>query len=66
MKAGKEKTKCLLDKAGKGSVRALVQFHVKGIKYDSQAQEPLIKDCEGEKSCLLDRGKGSVHVKIKR
>ena len=35
MKAGKEKTKCLLDRAGKGSVKAYVQVQVKGIKHES-------------------------------
>ena len=61
MKAGKEKTKCLLDISGRGSVKASVQ--VKRLKDDTPAQEPLIKDGRGENVCLLDGGKGSVHVK---
>ena len=62
LKAGKDKTMCLQDIAGKDSVKACVKVQVKGIKYESPAQEPLIKDGKGEKSCLLDGGKGSVHV----
>ena len=42
MKAGKEKTKCLLDMAGKGSVKASVQVKMKVIKDQSPAQELLI------------------------
>ena len=53
----------LVDKAGKGSVMASVQVQVKGIKYESPAQEPLIKDGKGEQIFLLGGGKGSVHLK---
>ena len=44
MKAEKEETTCLLDVAGKGSVKASVQVPVKGIKDKSPVQEPVIKD----------------------
>ena len=47
-----------LDVAGKGSVKA-----VKGIKYESPAQESRIKDGKVERCCLLDERKDSVHVK---
>ena len=53
----------MLDVAVKGSVKFSVQSQVKGIKYESSAREPLIKDVKGEKSCLLDGGKGTIHVK---
>ena len=55
MKAKKEKTNCLLDIAGDGSVIASVQVQVKGIKGESPAQELLIMDGKGEKICMLDR-----------
>ena len=63
MKVGKEKTKCLLDIAGKESGKASVKVQVKGIKYESPSQESFVKDSKGEKSWLLDGGKGTVHVK---
>ena len=65
MKAGREKTKCQLDIAGKSSFKASVHVQVKGIKDESPAQEQLIMDGKGEKSCLLDGGKDSVHVKLR-
>ena len=45
MKAEKAETTCLLDVAGKGSVKTSVQLPVKGIKDKS----PVIKDDKGEK-----------------
>ena len=63
MKAKKEETTWLLDVAGKGSVKASIQVPVKLIKHESPAQEPVIKYGKGERSCLLDGGNGTVHVK---
>ena len=44
MKAETEKTTCLLDVAGKCSVKTSVLVLVKGIKDKSLFQEPVIKD----------------------
>ena len=63
MKADKEEKTCVLDVAGKGSFKTSVQVPVKGIKSMSPVQEPVIKDVKGKRSCLLDGGKGIVHVK---
>ena len=57
MKAGKEETTCLLGVARKCSVKAFVHVPVKGKKYEYLAPEPVIKDGNGRKSCLLDGGK---------
>ena len=54
IKAGKEKKKSLLDITGKISVKASVQVQLKGIKDESPAQEPLLKNGNREKSFLLD------------
>ena len=43
MKAGKEKTKSLLDIEGKDCVKASVQVQVKWIKDECPARKPLIK-----------------------
>ena len=63
IKAEREETTCLLDVAGKGSVKTSAQVPVKGIKSMSPVQEPVRKDVKGKRSCLLDGGKGIVHVK---
>ena len=63
MKPKKEEKTWLLEVAGKGSVKASVQIPVEGIADKSPAQEPLIKDDKGERSCLLDSVNGIVHVK---
>ena len=62
MKARKEETTCLLDVAGKCSVKASVHVPVKVKKDGSPAPEPVIKDGKKMKSCLLDGGKRSVHL----
>ena len=59
MKAEMEETNCLLDEAGKGSVKTSVQVPVKGIT----VHKSVIKGGTGKPSCLLDGGKGIVHVK---
>ena len=52
---------CLLDRAGKGSVKASVQVQVKGIKYYSAAREPLIKDGQGQKAaCWMEERAVSI------
>ena len=63
MKAEKEETTCLIDVTQRGSVKTSVQVPVKGIKDKSPVQEPVITDGKGERSCLLDGGKGIVYVK---
>ena len=54
MKARKEDTTCLPDEAGKCSVKDFFHAPMKGKKYESPAPEPVIKDGEREKRCLLD------------
>ena len=66
MQAWKEKTKCLQDIAGKGSGKASVQVQVKGIKYESPAPEPLVKDGKGEQKLPAGWRKGQCSHKIKR
>ena len=51
MKAGKEETTCLLDVAEERSAKAFVQVPVKGLKYESPAQKPLMKDGKGDAAC---------------
>ena len=63
MKAEKKDTTCLLNVAGKGSVKDFVQIPVKNITDMSPVHKPVIKGGKGKKSCLLNRGKGLVHVK---
>ena len=63
MKAEKEETTCLLDVAGKGSVKTSVQVPVKGITDRSPVHKQVIKGGKGKRSCLLNGGKGFVHVK---
>ena len=63
MKAEKEETTCLLDIAGKGSVKTSIQVPVKGITDRCPVHKPVIKVGKGKRSCLLDGGKGFVHVK---
>ena len=63
MKAEKKETICLLNVAGKGSVKTSVQVPVKDIIDKSPVHKPVIKGGKGKKSCLLDGGKGIVHVK---
>ena len=57
IKAEKKETTCLLDVAGTGSVP------VKGITDRSPVHKPVIKGGNGKGSCLLDGGKGIVHLK---
>ena len=54
MKAEKEETTCLLDVAGKGSVRTSVKVPVKGITDKSPVHKPVIKGGKEKRSCLLD------------
>ena len=63
MKAEKEKATCLLDVAGKDSVKTSVQFPMKGITNRSEVHKPVIKVAKGRRSSLLDGGKGIVHIK---
>ena len=63
MKAEKEDTTCLLNIAGKGSVKTSVQVPEKGITDRSPVHKPVIKGGKGKLSCLLSGGKGFVHVK---
>ena len=63
MMAEKEETTCLIDVTQRGSVKTSVQVPVKGITDKSPVQEPVITDGKGERSCLLDEGKGIVYVK---
>ena len=63
MKAEKEDTTCLLNIAGKGSVKTSVQVPVKGITDTSPVHKPVIKSGKGKISCLLDGGKRFVHGK---
>ena len=63
IKAKKEKTTCLLDVAGKGSVKTSVQFPMKGITDMCAVHKPVIKSAKGKRNSLLDREKGIVHVK---
>ena len=56
-----EETTCLLDVGEIGSVKASVQVPVKGIKYKSLAQELVMKNCNAERSFLLDEEKVKVH-----
>ena len=63
MKAEKEETTCLLDVAGKGSVKTSVQVPVKGITDRSPVHKPVIKSSKGKISFLLDGGKRFVHGK---
>ena len=63
MKAEKEDTICLLNIAGKGSVKTSVQVPVKGITDTSPVHKPVIKSGKGKISCLLGGGKRFVHGK---
>ena len=63
MKAEKEDTTCLLNIAGKGSVKTSVKIPVKGITDTSPVHKPVIKSGKGKISCLLDGGKRFVHGK---
>ena len=63
MMAEKEETTCLLEIAGKGSVKTSVKVPKKGITDRSPVHKPVIKGGKGERSCLLNGGKGFVHVK---
>ena len=55
MKAGKEKTKCLLEILGKCSVKASVKVQGKGIKCESPTRQPLIEDGKAEKpACWME------------
>ena len=63
IKAEKEETTCLLDIAGKGRVKTSVQVPVKGITDRPPVHKPVIKVGKEKISCLLDGGKGIVHVK---
>ena len=63
MKAEKEDTTCLLNIAGKGSVKTSVQVPVKGITDRSSVHKPVIKGGKGKRSCLVDGGKSFVHGK---
>ena len=63
MKAEKEDTTCLLNIAGKGSVKTSVQVSVKGTRDTSPVHKPVIKSGKGKISCLLDGGKRFVHGK---
>ena len=65
MKAGKEETTCLLEVAGKCSVKASVHVLVKGKKGESPEAESVIKDGKGKRSCLLDGENRSVHAKAR-
>ena len=62
MKAGKEKTKCLPDIAGRGSCKASVQVQVKGIKDESPEKEPLIKHGKGKEktACWMEERAVSI------
>ena len=61
MKTEKEKITCLLDVAGKGSVKTFVKVSVKGLTDRSPVHKPVIKGGKGKRSSLLDGG--IVHVK---
>ena len=63
MKVEKKETTCLLDIAGKGSVKTSVQVPVKGITDRSSVHKLVITGGKGKRSCLLDGGMGIVHVK---
>ena len=63
MMAEKEETTCLLEIAGKGSVKTSVQVPEKGITDRSPVHKPVINGGKGKRSCLLNGGKGFVHVK---
>ena len=54
---------CLLGIAGKCTVKASVHVPVKGKKYESPAPEPMIKDGNEERICLLDGGKKCINAK---
>ena len=55
MKAEKEKTTCLLDIAGKGSVKTSVKVSVKGITDRCPVHKPVIKGGKGGKTaCSVD------------
>ena len=63
MKAEKKEKTCLLDVAGKGSVKTCVQNTVKNITNRSPVHKLVIKGGKGKRACLLDGGKAIVHVK---
>ena len=63
MKAEKEDTTCLLNIAGKGSVKTSVTVPVKGITDMSPVHKPVIQSSKGKISCLLNGGKRFVHGK---
>ena len=62
MKVRKEETTCLLDKAGKCSVKGFAHDPVKGKTYESPAPELVIKYGKREKSCLVDGEMSSAHA----
>ena len=66
MKAGKEETTCLLGVARKCSIKAFVHVLVKGMKDESPAPEPLIKDGRGRKkySCWMEERKVSIQIQV--
>ena len=59
----KEETACLLEIAGKGSVKTSVKVPETWITDMSPVHKPVIKGGKGKRSCLLNGGKGFVHVK---
>ena len=63
MKAEKDETTCLPQVAGNGRVKTYVKVPVKGITNKLPGHEPVIKSDKAKRCCLLDRGKGVVHIK---